>query len=286
MVIAKGGDVSEEEPASDVRMYLPQYPAAPASLTAAATFYTAARAEILERVRFRDQVMIAVITAIFVFLGAYGQFLFVPVSSLKIASFVDLTSYAVNLLFICVIICVGAVFLVRYSGYQNAKIAELGYFISSIPAKHLQDYGRQELSADAIEIAGQGVRKSARFVASDRADLRKTLQHWDRYAVDLEINPKLNANRDSFSQDGILKFIIMGLSFLPIVVTTLFAFKFSIPFFTLPPHTALEVVNVAILVVATAMGAACPYETSRLFELGQGFKRRYTRAREGIKLAE
>ena len=53
----------------EIEFILPGYPQYPASLSTAMTFYNAARNEINERVKFRDQVLLTVIGATFAFLG-------------------------------------------------------------------------------------------------------------------------------------------------------------------------------------------------------------------------
>lgn len=86
--------------------------------------YSAAREEILERVRFRGQAEISVIAGIFVFVGTYGAFIFGPAGTSKSLTMNDLTAYCGNLLFVTGLIWVGVVFVTRYAAHQNSKIID------------------------------------------------------------------------------------------------------------------------------------------------------------------
>lgn len=253
---------------------------------AAAAFYNAARQEILERVRFRDQVVISVIAGLFVFVGTYGSFLFGPVASLKVSTINDITAYSVSLLFVSLLVWAGVTFVTRYSGYQNSKIAELGYFISAVPALHLQEYGHQELNASAIEVSPSAAKISNEFTPAQRDLLLKTLGHWDRWARKLEEEPELKLLRGEFSQDQILLWLFMSLSFLPTVLLILFLLKFSMIFgeTDIATTTASVVTNWIIVSAVGAIACLCPWFTKRIYARAAMFKDIYKKMRDDVPL--
>lgn len=255
-------------------------------MTAAATFYSAAREEILERVRFRDQVVISVIAGIFVFVGTYGAFIFGPAGSLKSLNMNDLTAYCGNLLFVTGLIWVGVAFVTRYAAYQNSKIAELGYFISKVPALHLQEYGKLELEAQALELSGSVVSFSEDFDPKSRKALRDSLGHWDRWARSLEENESIKKQREEFSQDRILQWLLMCLSLLPMALLLLFAFKFAIVLSEadIRPTEASLVLQGVILTAVLAICFAVPWSTWTTNRRGNAFKDFYKDARSDIPI--
>lgn len=273
-------------PAADIRIQLPQYPSAPASLAAAATFYSAAREEILERVRFRDQVVISVIAGIFVFVGTYGAFIFGPVGSLKSLTMNDLTAYCGNLVFVTGLIWLGVAFVTRYAAYQNSKIAELGYFISKVPALHLQEYGILELEAKALELSGSVTSFSKDFDPKSREALRGSLGHWDRWARKLEENMEIKQQRDEFSQDRILQWLLMCLSLLPMALLLLFLFKFAIVAIEadIRPTEASLILQGVILAAVAAICIGAPWSTWTTNRRGNAFKDFYKDARSDIPM--
>jgi hypothetical protein len=255
-------------------------------LAAAATFYSAAREEILERVRFRDQVVISVIAGIFVFVGTYGAFIFGPTGSLKSMTMNDLTAYCGNLLFVNGLIWVGVAFVTRYAAYQNSKIAELGYFISKVPALHLQEYGILELEAQALELSGSVTSFSKDFDPKSRQALRDSLGHWDRWARELEEDKDIKQRREEFSQDRILQWLLMCLSLLPMALLLLFAFKFAIVAVEadIQPTQASLILQGAILTAVAAICVAVPWSTWATNRRGNAFKDFYKEARSGIPI--
>lgn len=278
--------VAAAHPSPDIRIQLPQYPSAPASLAAAATFYSAAREEILERVRFRDQVVISVIAGIFVFVGTYGAFIFGPAGSLKSLTMNDLTAYCGNLLFVTGLIWVGVAFVTRYAAYQNSKIAELGYFISKVPALHLQEYGILELEAQALELSGPVASISKNFDPKSRHALRESLGHWDRWARKLEEDENIKKLRDEFSQDRILQWLLMCLSLLPMALLLLFVFKFAIVAAEsdVRPTESSLILQGVILTAVAAICAAAPWSTWTTNRRGNRFKDFYKGARSDIPM--
>ena len=221
----------------EIEFILPGYPQYPASLSTAMTFYNAARNEINERAKFRDQVLLTVIGATFAFLGFMKVLDMGPTNIINPGEHILLVNE-----FIKYFITIGGgsvlvYFLAIYNGYQNSKIAELGLFITSGPAKHLMLYGAHEL-ADKIRHG-----KNGEFLAEEIKDahikLKNTIAHWDGWAAqqlfnsgqeavpferDQHINEWdfIDKYKDQFSQDRLYKSLLLFMSSIPSVITISF----------------------------------------------------------------
>lgn len=226
------------------------------------------------------------VAGLFVFIGTYGGFIFKPPREVQILSAGDAASYCLNLFFISAIIWLGVTFLTRYSGYQNAKIAELGYFITSAPALHLQEYGHQELRASALEIAGEEVKLSKEFDPVKRQRLMETLGHWDRWARKLEEDVRLKPLKDEFSQDRILSWLLQGVSYAPAALSAIFFAKFLPAILDLSaasPVSSMAGLG-ALFFASTLIAAGCPISTGRAFLRGNRIKDAYRERRDDVPL--
>lgn len=203
---------------------LPPYPGSPASLAAATTFYNAARQEINDRVKFRDQVIIAIIAATFGLLGFINPFdskaalasigtAGVTLGSIGLGLFVVIAGTALVINFAC-----------RYCGYQNAKIAELGYFITSAPALHLQAYGLHELLAEPMADGEMSTRPEVVRIDEAHRCLRDSFAHWDGWAAATS-GDNASEHQREFSQDGVYRMLLTQFSFLPLAILFIASFK-------------------------------------------------------------
>lgn len=222
----------ETQSLEDIKFTLPAYPQYPASLSTAITFYNAARSEINERVKFRDQVLLTVIGATFAFLGFMEILEIGPDNVILPGEHFRLAGHIFQYFISVGGVSILVYFLAIYNGYQNAKIAELGLFITSGPAKHLMLYGNHELAGNISYKASRSSLASEIIKAHDQ--LRKTMSHWDGWAAtgldkaDPEFSlclEAINKEKDSFSQDNLYELLLVNMAYIPVIITLSFLFN-------------------------------------------------------------
>lgn len=286
----------------DVRIPLPPYPSSPASLAAAMTFYNAARQEINERVKFRDQVLITIIAATFAFIAFVDPLGFAADPDASPLFGTKARTDGALLLISAIVVTAVIEFAGRYGGYQNAKIAELGFFITSGPAFHLQAYGHVELLADAIADEEFSTRPEILLLKQTNPKLRETFSHWDGWAADhleftdesrvvkkteppeehedvIKKNKKIKELKKKFSNDSVYSLLITSFSFLPLAMTLLVAGRV---YLSEEASFYMDPFFVGFMAMAALIGIAVCVRARIVIGQAQSLKDHYSRLRKSV----
>lgn len=258
------------------QIVLPDYPASPASLIAAQTFYNAAREEINERCKFRDQVIISVITAIIAFVAFIDPAKIGDDFSKVAESSNAISNVLLALLVTNVSLAISFFFMARYVGYQNLKIAELGYFITSSPAYHFQVYGEHELSVEPSGETAVLRNNAIRRLPKVTEKLRRSLTHWDQWAVADQTADPIEKLKSEFTQTSVYRYLLYRASYLGLALTAIVIVK-------LCQHSSfatLSVLDWVILFFAVCYGIVSPFRTDHLLDKGNEVKSYYAELRD------
>jgi hypothetical protein len=270
---------------------LPPYPGSPASLAAATTFYNAARQEINERVKFRDQVIIAIIAATFALLGFINPLDAKAALAPPTPGGATLASIGLGLF----VVTVGTGFVInfacRYCGYQNAKIAELGYFITSEPAFHLQAYGLHELLAAPLADGRMATLPEVGRIGDAHQKLRGSFSHWDGWAAAAMIEqaaidkigvwpapPGIRAHKKEFSLDAVYRMLLTQFSLLPLAILVIACLKI---WSSIPPRF-LEQPEAIWFALSFAVAFGIPFHVRRMMARAEALKNHYSDLRRKV----